>query len=104
NVETANILRLLPRAGLPVFGDYLVLNRQPTPNWLGHLALTALIRAFGPFAAEKILVTAYIVGLPLAVAYAFAALRRGSAPLAVLSFPFLFHCLLPYGLSHFCLT
>jgi hypothetical protein len=104
HLENANILLLLPRAGLPVFGDYLVLNRQPTPNWLGHLALTALIRAFGPFAAEKILVTAYIVGLPLAVAYAFAALRRGSAPLAVLSFPFLYNCLLHYGFYNFCLS
>jgi len=104
HLENANILLLMGRPDLPVFREYFAINRQPTPNWLGHLALAMLIRVSNPFAAEKLLVTAYILGLPLAAAYAFRALRPDSAPLAVLAFPFLSNCLLHYGFYNFCLS
>src|SRR5947207_340100 len=70
HLENANILLLLRRPELPVFRDYFAVNRGPTPNWLGHVALAGLIRISSPLPAEKILLTLYILTLPLAVRYA----------------------------------
>ena len=79
------------------FAEYYTINHKPAPNWLGHLALAGLILISNPLLAEKILLTGYILALPLAVRYAFRAIRSESATLAVLSFPFLYNCLLHYG-------
>src|SRR5437667_8834814 len=104
HLENANILLLLDRPDLPVFKEYFAINRKPTPNWLGHLALAGLILISSPLLADKILLTGYVLALPLAVRYAFRAARPESAPLAVLSFPFLYNCLLHYGFYNFCLS
>jgi hypothetical protein len=104
HVENANILLLLGRPDLPVFRDYFARNPKLAPNWLGHFALAGLILITSPRVAEKILLTGYIFALPLAVRYAFRSARPESAPLAVLSFPFLFNCLLHYGFYNFNLS
>src|SRR5437899_4195899 len=104
HLENANILLLLHRTDLPAFREYYAINPKPTPNWLGHLALAGLILMSSPLLAEKILLTGYILALPLAVRYAFRAMRPESAALAVLSFPFLYNCLLHYGFYNFCLS
>ena len=104
HLENANILLLLQRTDLPVFREYYAINRKPTPNWLGHLILAGLILISNPLLAEKILLTGYILALPLAVRYAFRAVRPESASLAALSFPFLYNCLLHYGFYNFCLS
>jgi hypothetical protein len=104
HVENAAILLHLARGDAPVFHDYFMLGQWSSPNWLGHLLLAGLMAIAGPLAAEKMLLTAYLIGLPLAVRAAMRALRPESAPLAVLSVPLLYHCLLHYGFYNFCLS
>ncbi|HTM50165.1 MAG TPA: hypothetical protein VL285_15845 [Bryobacteraceae bacterium] len=104
HLENSNILLLLLRGGAPAFSQYFSINTAPTPNWLGHAALAGLMLLAGPLIAEKLLLTVYIVALPLAVRYAFRAARPEAGPLAVLSFPFLYNCLLHYGFYNFCLS
>src|SRR5260370_213184 len=83
-LDTPTFLPLLPQPELPVFRESYAINHNPTPNWLGHLALAGLILISNPLVAEKILLSVYILALPLAVRYAFRAIRLESAPLALL--------------------
>src|SRR6185436_12721844 len=75
HLENANILLLLQRGDPPIFREYFSINTAPTPNWLGHAVLAGLILIAGPMIAEKLMLTLYIVALPLAVRYAFRVVR-----------------------------
>jgi hypothetical protein len=103
HVENAAILLRLLHGSPAIFGEFFAVNTAPTPNWLGHAVLAALMAVFGPAAAEKILVSVCLAGLPLAARYALSGLRKDAGPLAVLAFPLAFNCLLHYGFYNFCL-
>jgi hypothetical protein len=90
HVENARILlRLLRGDGeLAVFYQ---LNLDPFPNWFSHASLAALLTAFGPAAAEKLLLTAYVVLFPLSFRYALASIRPSAASLFWLVTPFVYN-------------
>jgi hypothetical protein len=87
-----------------VVARYYERNPRPEPNWLVYPLLEALARDTGWAAAEKLILSLYLVGLPLAMAYALMAIRRDAAFLAILALPlgpnYLFHM----GFLNFCLS
>lgn len=87
-----------------VVARYYELNPRPEPNLLVYPLLSALARVAGWAAAEKLVLSLYLVALPLALAYALTAIRRDAAFLAILALPlgpnYLFHM----GFLNFCLS
>ncbi len=75
----------------------------PVPNLLASLLLAGLLRLVGPDGAEKALVAAYVVGLPLALRYALRGVDRRAGWLAVVAVPFTPHYLFTYGFYNLCL-
>ncbi len=102
HLENATILREYNNSAFPRLREYYVLNARPDPNWFVHLALAGLMAVVPAPAAEKILLTGYVVLLPLAARYALAAVRPSSRFLAVLAFPFVYNALLHRGFYNFC--
>ena len=74
------------------------------PNWLDHVALAGLSLVVEPVTAEKILVGAFVIGLPLAARRAFKAVRADAGFLAALTLPFSYTWLLHMGFYNFCLS
>ncbi len=77
------------------------LRLQPFPNWLSHAGLAALIRIFPPLAAEKILLSLYVIGFPLAFIYFIGAVDPAKKPLGLLSFAFIYNYLFMMGFYNF---
>ena len=75
----------------------------PVPNLLQTLLLAALLSVTGPDGAERMLVLAYAVGLPLAMRYALRGVQPQSGWLAVAAVPFVGGYLYTYGFYDFCL-
>jgi hypothetical protein len=102
HVENAEILRTYGRADRPLLRTFYEINTHPDPNWFGHLVLAALMTVLPPLAAEKVLLTGYLLLLPLALAYALRAVRPGGGPAALLAFPFLHNLFFHMGFYNFC--
>jgi hypothetical protein len=51
------------------YGEYFTLRPEPVPNWTCHVLLVALLYIFPPLAAEKVVVSLYVVGLAGAYRY-----------------------------------
>jgi len=80
---------------------YYTINPQPVPNSLTHVALMALLWALPPAAAEKALLSAYVLLLAGALWYLAGAVDRQRAWLALLGLPFAWNMLLGYGFYNF---
>jgi len=80
---------------------YYTINPQPVPNSLSHVALMALLWALPPAAAEKALLSAYVLLLAGALWYLAGAVDRERAWLALLGLPFAWNSLLGYGFYNF---
>ncbi|HEY6324179.1 MAG TPA: hypothetical protein VJA16_21770 [Thermoanaerobaculia bacterium] len=80
---------------------YYTINPQPVPNSLSHVALMALLWVLPPAAAEKALLSAYVLLLAGALWYLAGAVDRGRAWLALLGLPFAWNMLLGYGFYNF---
>jgi hypothetical protein len=102
HLENAVILRDYHRPDRPLLRDFYTLRTSLDPNWFGHLALRGLMAFLPVLAAEKVLLTGYVLLLPLAARYALAAVRPAAGALAVLVFPFLHHFLYHMGFYNFC--
>src|SRR5436189_240682 len=46
--------------------EFYAINPRPVPNWVGHLVLAGLMSIFSPLVAEKLLVSGYLILLPIA--------------------------------------
>ncbi|NML67344.1 hypothetical protein HHL22_19250 [Hymenobacter sp. RP-2-7] len=82
----------------------LAFNFNPEPNYLSHLLLGGLLTALPPWLADKLVLTLYVAGLPLALRYLLGALRPDASWLAVLSFPLIYSVVLLWGFYNFCLS
>jgi hypothetical protein len=100
HLENAVILRNYHRSDL--LQAFYVLSTDFDPNWFGHLVLAALMTFLPPLIAEKVLLTGYVVLLPLGARYALNGVRPGASWLAVLTFPFVQHFLFHMGFHNFC--
>jgi len=101
HVANASVLRDYGRPDRGLLREYYSLNWWPNPNWLGHFVMAVLMAVMPPVAAEKVLLTGYVVGLPLAVRYALGVLDPASRPLAFLAFPFVYSYALHMGFYNF---
>ena len=85
-----------------VFREYYVLNKNPEPNWAGHLILAALMYVVPMLVAEKLLLTGYVLLFALSARYAAASVRPGAGWIAVLALPYTYNYLLHMGFYNFC--
>ncbi len=56
-------------AGDPAFRPYYEVHWKPLPNWAGHLALIGLLRVVTPWAADRIVSTASLLGFAAATVW-----------------------------------
>jgi hypothetical protein len=104
HVANAQVMRKIGDPALGAFRHYYVVSNAPIPNLIGHMVLAGLLYAVPPVAAEKILVSLYMVLFPLAVRYAVRAIRPRATPLAFLAFPMVYSYLFAQGFYNFVLS
>ena len=51
------------------FHHYLAFDFQPKPNYLSHVLLAGALTVLPPWLADKVVLTLYVVGLPVALRY-----------------------------------
>jgi len=102
HVESAFNLRHYDDPAYGRLRELYVRNPAPEPNLLGHLLLVALLEIARPTLAEKLMIGAFVLALPLSVRYALRALAPEAAWLAVLAFPFVYSWPLHMGFFNFC--
>lgn len=90
----------LPEAGL--LRQYYLLNREALPNWLIFFLMGRVLGFLTVPLAEKVVLTAYVVLLPLAARYALRAVDPRAGFLAVMAFPFIYNYLFNMGFYNFC--
>ena len=84
-----------------VLRDVFELNGEAVPNRFIYFLLADVLRFVSVPTAEKILLSAYVILLPLAVRWAVVGVAPGNASLAVLALPFTFNYLLNMGFYNF---
>jgi hypothetical protein len=104
HLEAAQILLRYRQPSEAALRQWFDLALPLAPNWLGHALLAAASLAMPPLVAEKALVAAFVVGLPLAARRALKAVRPDAGFLAVLVLPFTYTWLLHMGFYNFCLS
>ncbi len=90
----------LPGAGL--LRQYYLPNREALPNWLIFFLMGRVLGFLTVPMAEKAVLTAYVLLLPLSARYALRAIDPRSGFLAVLAFPFVYNYLFNMGFFNFC--
>jgi hypothetical protein len=88
-------------AQYPLFQQYYQINAAPYPNWIGHGVMALLMFVVPPLAAEKLLVTGYVLTFLAGMWYLAGSVRPGSRWLAFLAFPFVFNFLFQFGFYNF---
>lgn len=91
-----------PEAGL--LRQYYELNEEALPNWFIFFVMGDALGFLPVPWAEKILLTAYVLLLPLSVRYALRAIDPRAGFLAVLVFPFTFTFFFHMGFFNFCFS
>src|SRR5207237_10053478 len=74
------------------------------PNWLCYGVMSSAVTIVSPATAEKLLLSAYALALPLSARWALGALGPEAATLAWLSLPLVGNQLLHFGFYNFCLS
>jgi hypothetical protein len=67
------------------------------PYWFPQVILAGLIGFVSPIVAEKILLSSYIILLPVSIRYALGAVNQASTFLAILAFPLVYNYILHLG-------
>jgi hypothetical protein len=102
HLENATILRSFYDPDWAFIRNFYTINTNPDPNWISHLLLAGLMFIVPPLVAEKILLTGYLVLLPVFVRYAVHAVRADAGFLALLVFPFVPNVFFHMGFYNFC--
>lgn len=102
HIETASVLREYHFPDRPLFRQYYSLNTHLVPNWFSQIVLVGLMHIVPPLVAEKILLSGYIILLPISMRYSLQAIRPDSGFLALLAFPFIYNFLFHLGFYNFC--
>src|SRR4029077_8412137 len=90
HIENAHIIRELGGSAATVFREYYTWNPLPQPNWSGHLVMAALMTFTSPLIAEKILLSLYILLLPVSVRCVLGLMEPRTRFLSILIFPLLY--------------
>jgi hypothetical protein len=100
----AFILRQYDQPDAGILRQYYLPNREALPNWFVFFLMSRALAIVSVPMAEKILLTAYVFLLPLAVRYALRAIDPRAAFLSVLAFPFTYNFLFHMGFFNFCFS
>ena len=101
HVHNANVLREYYFPDRTAFREYYVLNKDLVPNWSSHLVMAGLMHIVSPLVAEKILLSGYVILLPISIRYALQAIRLDAGFLAFVAFPFIYNYPLHMGFYNF---
>ncbi len=104
HLYNAWLLKAMLLAPHGMFQQWLAFNINPEPNYLSHLLLGGMLAVLPPWLAEKLLQTAYVVGLPLAMRYLIRSWQPAAGFLATLVFPFIYSVVFIFGFYNFCLS
>ncbi len=88
----------------PLFQQYYEVNARPYPNWISQGGMALLMLAVPPAAAEKLLVSGYVLLFLGGAWYLVGAVRPEERWLAFLAFPFACHQLFQYGFYNFAIS
>lgn len=86
-----------------LYSKFFALNTTFSPNWTGNILLAGLLKFLPSIAAEKALVSIYMIALPLAFRYAVRTLSGTRPYLSTLIFLLTYNFHLVYGFFNFCL-
>jgi hypothetical protein len=100
----SSILREYAKPDAGLLREYYRINREALPNWFIFFLMSKALAFVSVPLAEKILLTAYVLLLPLSARYAARAIDPRSAFLSVLSFPFVYNFLFHMGFFNFCFS
>ncbi|MES1211452.1 MAG: hypothetical protein ABUL63_03860, partial [Acidobacteriota bacterium] len=104
HLSMANALRQIDTPDGLYLREYLQHNREAVPDWFVFFLLADVLRPFALPIAEKILLSVYLILLPVSARQALRAVRPGSGFLAFLIFPFSYSYLLNMGFYNFCFS
>ena len=85
----------------PAFREFFEINTNPNPNLFIFAILYVLMQIFPALLAEKILLSGYVVLLPLALRYALRSAAPEAGVLSFLAFPMIYHAPLHLGFYNF---
>lgn len=98
----AYALRIYDRPEGAPLRQYLERNSEALPNWFVFFLQSKVLAFVSVAAAEKILIAAYVVLLPLGLHYALRAVDRDAGFLAALGLPVTYNFLFGMGFLNFC--
>ena len=104
HLSTAASLLLLHSDDFPIFREYYESNWTLSSNQFVAASLFLLMIFFEPIYAEKILLSLYVILLPVAALYALTSLRSSALVFSFLIFPFLYSRLIHMGLYNYSLS
>ncbi|HEX4123643.1 MAG TPA: hypothetical protein VHY37_02890 [Tepidisphaeraceae bacterium] len=99
----AVVARDYDRPDRPTFREFFVKSDRLVPNWISPRLLPILAEIFPVEIAEKIVLSLYLILLPLSVRYALGAIRRRAAGLAFCIFPLVPGFYYHEGLLDYCI-
>lgn len=100
----AYAMRVIDRPEGAPLREYLMANDEALPNWFVFFLQAKVLAFLSVRAAEKVLVAAYVVLLPLGLRYALRAIDSNAGFLAALSLPFTYNFLFGMGFLNFCFS
>ncbi len=104
HVYNAYLLSGWRKSSFPIDRGFFAFNPAPVPNWLTTIVLALLMQITTPAVAEKILLTLYVILLPLAMRYAARSFCSTSHYLYFFSLAFIYNYFFHLGMINFCLS
>jgi hypothetical protein len=98
----ANVLREYDEPEGRILREYYDINEASLTNWFVFAILSHGLGFLPVPVAEKVLLSGYVLLLPLSVRYAVRAIRPDNGFLSVLAFPFTYNYLFQMGFFNFC--
>ncbi len=84
-----------------VLAEFYVFNRMLVPNWIGHFIMSITMLFLPAFIAEKVILAAYLIFLPLSFRYVFKSFEIKGKYMLYFIFPFTYSFLLYFGFYNF---
>lgn len=88
-------------ADYAIYREFFEKGSMNQPNMLTYLLLYLLMMIFPPFVAEKLLLSLFVVGLPLSVWYMTTSNSYKGGVVALLSFPLVYNYITYFGFYNF---
>lgn len=103
HLDNAQILKELGNsdAGYDAFFE---VRAEPIPNWTSHLILAGMLYVVPPLTAEKLLLSAYIMGFASSIRYFLGAFGKRSRPISWFGLLFIYNRCFWMGFYNFCLS